>query len=509
MGTVYRRGKKLWVGWLGADGKWHYKSSGYLVGQELLAKELLALIEDRVKRGAANGLEGCSVREFAGRWNEKRLKKGKATNAKLDARAIESHVLPAELDAGGRRLVFGDMDLAEVRLVHVRALLEHLELKNIGTDEQPDHLAPRTRRSIYSLVNRVFKDAEREELIAKSPCQLERGEWPQPVDKDISWREGAVFGLAELERLVSDPVVPLDRRVFYAIAFLGGCREGEIAALRWRAYDGTRLPLGSLHVHASYTRKNKREKSPKNKLPRAVPVHPLTAALLGEWRLSGWARLFGRQPTETDLLVPNRAGTYVTDLNLGDNFPRDLEALGLRRRRFHDTKRTFVTLARASGAGGFLRWVSHGPTKGEMQDTYSTPPWETLCREVLCIKAQLRGAAVLLPLASAVGAGSGGSRTGSNQASGPATTILPTGGGSAMESVESDVIYDLPRARFELARKRPSGLSPHDESGTSESASGTEGRGETAECCKSTTPLRLADFERARAAREQAEAGHQ
>lgn len=404
MGTIYRRGKKktLWIGFNNGE-KYVYKSTGYVAGQELLAKKVLAEIEALVRAGEYRG-PGKTFGDYATEWAQRRIEKGRQTNAKLDARAVARHVVGAELDLAGSRVVFGALELREVRLQHIRAFLEHLEMKNTGTLAEPDHLAPRTRRSIYSLVKRIFGSAEREELITKSPCQLERHEWPQLVDKDISWRAGAVFTLAELERLVSDPRIPLDRRVFYAIAFLGSAREGEIAALRWSAYDTARKPLGALLVHASFTRRNKREKSPKNKLPRALPVHPVTAALLAEWRLSGFAELFNRQPVDGDLLVPNRNGTYVTDLNISDNWSRDLARLGLRHRRFHDARRTFVSLARAGGAGGLLRWVSHGPSKNEMQDVYTTPPWEALCREVLCIGAQLRGQTALLPLSAAVGA---------------------------------------------------------------------------------------------------------
>lgn len=447
--TVYRRGKRLWLAFIGPEGKRIYRNTGYLVGQELLAEEVLDRIERAIREERFSAVGALHTVEIWGRkWAAGRVAKGKATNAKLDEKALENHVFGAQLELSGRQLRFGDLKLDQVRVGHVRAFLEHLELKNIGTAEKPDHLAGRTRRSIYSLVNRLFKDAERTELIHRSPCQLERGEWPQAIDKDLTWRAGAVFTLAELERLVSDDRVPLDRRVFYAVAFLGGCREGEIAALRWSAYDADRAPLGALHVHASYTRKNKREKSPKNKLPREVPVHPITAALLAEWKLSGWRELFGRNPKPDNLLVPNRAGAYVTDLNVSDNFGRDLDALGLRHRRFHDTKRTFVTLARAGGAGAFLRWISHGPTKGEMQDTYASPPWETLCREVMAIKAQLRGEAVLLPLRAAAGGADQAPET--PQLRSQLQTEVPH-----MEATDSTAQTAMPRARFELSRQPP------------------------------------------------------
>lgn len=35
-----------------------------------------------------------------------------------------------------------------------------------------------------------------------------------------------------------------------------------------------------------------------------MPIHPLLAAILGEWKLGGWARMFGREPERDDLVLP-------------------------------------------------------------------------------------------------------------------------------------------------------------------------------------------------------------
>lgn len=89
----------------------------------------------------------------------------------------------------------------------------------------------------------------------------------------------------------------------------------------------------------------------------------------------------------------------MTDLNVSDNWVRDLAALGLLRRRFHDTKRTFISLVRERGAiDSILHWVTHGPTAKQILDVYSSPDWRALCREVSRLKARLRtGKVVQLP----------------------------------------------------------------------------------------------------------------
>jgi hypothetical protein len=56
--------------------------------------------------------------------------------------------------------------------------------------------------------------------------------------------------------------------------------------------------------------------------------------------------------------------------------------LGLSHRRVHDTRRTFITLARQDGAReDVLKWITHGRPQGIM-NVYSEPPWEMLASEV-------------------------------------------------------------------------------------------------------------------------------
>jgi len=83
-------------------------------------------------------------------------------------------------------------------------------------------------------------------------------------------------------------------------------------------------------------------------------------------------------------------------------FHRDLDALGLRRRRHCDTRRTFISLALAAGARKeLLRWITHAP--GDVFDACTSPPWTSLCEQVACLRLGLKeGRVVPLPGVSAV-----------------------------------------------------------------------------------------------------------
>lgn len=69
----------------------------------------------------------------------------------------------------------------------------------------------------------------------------------------------------EVQRLISNPVIPEPRRVFYAILSLAGLRFDEAAALCWKAHDASRRPSSRQLVSGvAYDSANKREKSVKS-----------------------------------------------------------------------------------------------------------------------------------------------------------------------------------------------------------------------------------------------------
>lgn len=134
----------------------------------------------------------------------------------------------------------------------------------------------------------------------------------------------------------------------------------------WRDYDPTMKPLGRLDVHKSFSPRLSRTKVTKTGKQRLVPAHPTLARILAEWKLSGWAAMFGRAPTPDDLIVPDAPCYFhnnghplspdacaaelarVRDLPPADfdsyrksrmtlkRFHADCLAIGMRPRRVHD-----------------------------------------------------------------------------------------------------------------------------------------------------------------------------
>tara|TARA_R110002096_G_scaffold436100_2_gene667798 strand:- start:50865 stop:51584 length:720 start_codon:yes stop_codon:yes gene_type:complete len=238
----------------------------------------------------------------------------------------------------------------------------------------------------------MFQDAVVDELIDTTPCVLKQHDLPKKIDKDPTFRANATFTRDELVRITTDRRVPDDRRMLYGLMGIGAMRFGEAAARRWRDYDTDTEPLGRMVIASSFDVKSHREKATKTQSPRAMPVHQTLCEMLMAWKEDGWAQLMSRRPNPDDLIVPSVKGRFRNVNHSLRQFHKDLDALGFRRRRQHDLRRTFITLARAGGARpDILRWATHGPT-GDIVDIYTSMPWESLCEAVAYLKVDFREA---------------------------------------------------------------------------------------------------------------------
>lgn len=378
MGSIYERPDSpwLWLKYRDADGKRVQKATRFRrddpQGRDH-AEQVLRAIEAQVQAERRHAKGTLTLAKYAGRWVADRIARG-VSSAKDDRTRLERHVLP----------VLGDMPLRDVGPEHLRELFRDL---------QRGRLAPKTVLNVYATIRTLFDDALAARLITATPAILKRrrGELPEKADRDPSWRVSAVFRRDEVARLLTDPRIPSDRRMIYALAFLTGMRAGELVARTWEEYDAEAAPLGVIHVLSAWRSKTKQRSATKTKRVRHVPVHPALAAMLADWKLSGWARTYGRKPAPTDYIVPSRERMKPrTNSQMWERFKADCERIGLRPRRVHDARRTFISLAQADGADrDLLRWVTHGAPSDILGD-YTTLPWESLCREVS--KFRLRSA---------------------------------------------------------------------------------------------------------------------
>ena len=339
-----------------------------------------------------------TVAEFGRRWVDALTHASKGNEDIF----LRRHVEGTEL---------GAKPITEVTPQDVLAWVRQLAQKPSG-HKSGGTIAPKTVRAMFGALKRLFRAAVFERAVASTPCVLPPGSVPRAVDKVPGARRHWRSRREEVEALISDVQVPADRHPLWALFFLAGLRAGEVFALRWRHYDPRRRPLGCLTVERSYSTARRVEKGTKTGAVREVPVHPTLAAVLAEWRLSGWERAHGRRPTPDDLVVPNERGAHRTVDCANRSLTVDCRALEVVRRRLHGMRHTFISLAIDDGArADVLQKVTHTRPQTSAFDVYREESWETLCAEVAKLKVRRVEALPLWQVASSGGGAAGGTAT--------------------------------------------------------------------------------------------------
>jgi integrase len=376
MPSLYQKHGK-WYARLKGDkvpGRWSDVSTGETDREK--AERFAAAAQKTIdKRRGVRRADAKTLREWVETWLTRREESGH--DWKKDRGRLTKHVLP----------VFGDAELSDVTTARIAELVHALRFRA--------KLANRTARNVYSVLAAVMRDARIAGLIQQTPCVLTEAQLGSVTDKDPEWRASALFTREEAQAMVSDPRIPLDRQLVYAFGVLAGMRIGEGAALRWRNYDATREPLGCLTVARAYSTSRSEAKGTKTEAVRHVPVHPVLAEMLAEWRAIGWAEMFGRDPQPDDLIVPLPPDVKRTKRK-GDPYRGwdytgrrwreiDLAALGWRSRSVYDTRATFITLALEDGANPDIieQRVTHTKQRRSAFSGYDRGErWAETCREV-------------------------------------------------------------------------------------------------------------------------------
>ena len=368
-------------------GKWCLLATGYPEAQRDAAQEFADVAQKEVD---ARGTP-ADVMTF-GRWFDVWIERRKAEEVdwKKDLGRLKHHVLPT----------FEHREIASITSSDVAGLIR--DLRTSGK------VAPRTLRNVYSALSAMMRDAAIDGLIPSSPCLLKKKQLGSVVDKDPEWRGGALYTRAEVEQMISDPRIPIDRQLVYGFGLLAGLRPGEAAALRWRHYEPAQ-PLNRLTIALSYSTSYSKTKRTKTETTKTIPVHPALAELLEAWR-AGWTVMFGAEPTGEDLIIPlppwvkrrTRTGERFRGWDYTGRMWRekDLKTLGWRRRSVYDTRATFITLAVDDGANPEVieGRVTHTKARRNAFDGYDRGPhWAETCREVAKLQV-VRRVTVVSPI---------------------------------------------------------------------------------------------------------------
>lgn len=348
------------------DGKPLDEASATAFKDEALRRYELGVWDPEAPKPAAAPPE--RVEDFLETW-AKGLTHSSAHN---EVDAVRRYVKGTEL---GRKF------LADVTSDDVMAWVQDLTTK---PGKRVAKLKARTVTGAFGTVSRGFAFARFRRLMTVNVCELPPGILPTAEDNE-EVREAWVYTREEITNLISDDRVMHVRRVLYAILFCTGVRINEATPLRWSDWSAREVPLGRLAIVRALKTRTRVLKGTKTNTVRFIPVHPTLAAVLAEWKLSGWQRLMGRTPKDDDLIVPTNIGGIRHDSNVRKQLWYDSLKVGVPRRRLHGTRHTFISLGIDDGARPdiFERLTHPPPTKKAFDKYRHRGTWSSLCAEVM------------------------------------------------------------------------------------------------------------------------------
>ena len=327
-----------------------------------------------------------TLRTVAERWLEAQKADG-VRDADRDFGRFKNHVDPL---IGSKRI--GDIEARDLMLM-IRELKRQKKANG-----SPRH-ADGSIVNILGVCSSVFELAILEGAIEHNPVK----HIPSRKRPKKRGKGGIPYRHHEAVALMTDLRVPADRRILNTLQALTGMRIGEACGRRWRDYDRETPGLGALHVWSQYDDQPLKTGRAAHEKERFVPVHPVLAKALAEWRLGGFVEAYGRPPSGDDFIVPDPATMGARTQNkAGKGHRADAELLGIYvpGRLTHGLRRWFISTCRnASARTEVVELMTHN-AKGEVIDAYTSWEWSTLCGELTKLEVDLNPAKlIVLPVA--------------------------------------------------------------------------------------------------------------
>lgn len=332
--------------------------------------------EKTVKRQLAEGTfrpNGTGAKRFGFFFTEW-LKGRKTGNAEEDRQLADLHIK--------HRSWLMDLALEEIEPPHGLRLVE--ELKATISEKTGKPLSQKYVSNLYGLYTSCIRTARARGLIKTDPCVLERGVLRRKARRGTR----PPYTMPEVETIAhAGPLT--EGRMWSALAFYLGGREGEICGRRFRDLNVESQPLACMAIVTQYDDQPLKTEDETGEHARKVPVHPRLAELLDAWWREGFEWVYCRKPRVDDFIVPRRfdkqdgRSLNHTKSSAYKLWRAHLEAVKVPSHTLHASRHTFISFLRRGGAEDWVVERMTHNARGEQIDEYTHTEWVQLCQAVL------------------------------------------------------------------------------------------------------------------------------
>ena len=318
----------------------------------------VVLFEERCNSGTQTVSNKMKLKDFIPQYLETVEVRASPTTLHFYKRVIDTHIVP----------FFGNKKMQDIKPQHIQNFIKYLtELtpEHSSPTNDTDKLSPSTVRRYLTVLQSIFKTAEKLEIISTNPAKAEKLTIPRVVNPKIE-----IFTKAEaaemLNCLTSED---LQFQTYVQLAIITGARRGEMAALKFSDFDyaGCRLTISRAAIKVSG--QPIQIKPPKDYEVRTVTVneHCIELVKMLQAEHERERQRLGSKWAGDEWLFTQWNGEIMNPQTPTKQFDKFLKKHSLKHRKLHSLRHTSATLLLYGGIN--IRQVQQRLGHSELETT--------------------------------------------------------------------------------------------------------------------------------------------
>ena len=290
------------------------------------------MFEEKCKSGMLGDATNITFSDFCDQYLEIMKDSLSPSTIEMYERAIRKLFKPA----------LGHLKIKNIKSVHIQSFIKQLTENDIKQTSAGEKLSPATIKRYITVLQSIFKQAVKIDLISESPAKAEKLTIPKVVAPKIE-----IFTKQEAAEMLSYlELEDLQFQVFIQLAIMTGARRGELTALKFSDFDYVNNKVTIERAAVKLKGQPTQIKPPKDYEVRTLAVNPYCIDLVKLLRVQKdkQAEALGNQWNEHDWLFTQDNGEIMNPQTPTKQFSKFLARNHLKHRKLHSLRHTSATL---------------------------------------------------------------------------------------------------------------------------------------------------------------------